>query len=163
MKLSWFYIDGDIDVKQYPPWFFRDVLRMDFSTAIRSENVREQNHSVVSRHWFIDAWFQCERCKGEFCWTAEEQKYWFDELKLRVDSCPHCCKECRQGIRSGKQLRQRCDAEITAALQPSALPEVKKEMLDIIDHMEKSHKGDIPESVRRNRRTLEKQLMKQNY
>ena len=163
---NWFCMDGNINVKGYPSYFFDNVLRVDFSTAIRSKNVKEQNFSVVPRHWFIDAWFLCERCKEEFCWTAEEQKYWFEELKFNVSSCPHCCKECRQVIRLQKQLRQQYDMGIIAALHRSASPKVKKEMLNIIDHMKNfpygRDSGEIPESIRRNRRTLEKQLLKQN-
>ena len=58
-KKDWFALDGDIDVNQYLPGFFHNALRLDLSTAIRSDNVHSQNFSVVPRHWFIDAWFRC--------------------------------------------------------------------------------------------------------
>ena len=157
MKKSWVYLDGDIDIDRCPPSFFPHALRMDFSTAIRSKNVREQNFSVVPRHWFIDAWFRCKQCDEEFCWAAEEQKHWFDELKFQVDSVPLHCKRCRRSIR----LRKRYNAEIAAALKKSASVGVKKEMLEIIDNMSKSSNDNTHESIQRNRQTLEKQLLKQ--
>jgi hypothetical protein len=153
---NWFNLDGDIDVEQYPPSFFHNALRVDLSTAIRSENVREQNYTVIPRHWFIDAWFRCESCNEEFCWTAEEQRYWFDELKFNVASIPRHCKKCRHSIR----LRKQYNAEITAALKKSAPVDIKKEMLDIIDRMSKSPKEQTFGSIQRNRQTLEKQLQK---
>jgi hypothetical protein len=162
MKTDWFSIDGDVDVQQYPPGFFHHALRMDFSTAIRSENVLEQYFSVVPRHWFIDAWFRCKQCNEEFCWAAQEQKHWFDELKFYVGVVPNRCKTCRQSIRQRKELRKQYDAEITAALRKSATSEMKKKMLGIIDLLKQSFGNNIPDSIQKNQQTLEKQLLKQN-
>jgi allantoicase len=153
--------DGDVDVKHYPTFFFWNVLRMDFSTAIRAENVEEQNFSRgyhAPRCWFIDAWFRCERCKEEFCWTKEEQKLWFEEYKLRVDSVPHVCPLCRREIYEHVNLRRHYDAGIAAALEKSASVEVKKEMLDIINHLKRYLKDKMPESIQKNLRTLTNQL-----
>ena len=151
-------MDGDIDVRQHPSWFFQDALRMDYSSAIRSKEVGTQDFFVVPRHWFIDAWFCCERCNGEFCWTKEEQKHWFDKLKLRVDSVPHVCPQCRWRIRKLIDLRKRYDAEIATALKKSAPIAVKKEMLDLVDRLQSLSNDNIPESIQRNRRTLKNQL-----
>ena len=159
-KGSWYNINGDVDVKQYPSYFFPRVLRMDFSTAIRSQNVLEQDFTSVPRHWFIDAWFVCRRCKEEFCWTAEEQKNWFDEWKFYVDSVPHCCKPCRQAIRSQKQLRDQYAVGIAAALRKSAAPEAKREMIETIDRIIESSDGRISEKFREKRDILERQLRK---
>jgi hypothetical protein len=153
---GWSNLDGNVDVEQCLPGLFRNALRVDLSTAIRSANVKEQNFSVFPRHWFIDAWFRCESCNEEFCWTAEEQRYWFDELKFNVASAPRHCKKCRQSIR----LRKRYNAGIMAALKKSASVDVKKEMLDIIDRMSKTPKEQTYGSIPRNRQTLENQLQK---
>jgi hypothetical protein len=153
--------EGDIDVREYPTWFFDNVLRMDFKNAIRATDVSKQNYTVVPRHWYIDAWFRCKQCSCEFCWTALEQKYWFEDLFFWIDSCPTLCKECRADVREIKRLRQLYDAKITRTKLRSASIEEKQEVIDIINTMEQSMKKPLEDYLKAARELLWKQIKNQ--
>ncbi len=59
-------------------------------------DIRKQNYAVFPRSIYVDIEEQCAVCKRPFIFFAEEQKYWFEELKFWVDA--HCtrCVDCRK-------------------------------------------------------------------
>ncbi len=142
--------------EDYPEWFYPDVIRLDFSSAIPTDDYMKQNFSTVPRHWFIDAWFYCEECKKEFCWTALEQKRWFDELHFYVGSHPNECRDCRKKRRRMKSYQ----ANIKSLLRRAASFESKEDMVKLIHQIEVDLGQALPESLRKNLEILEKQIAK---
>ena len=92
---------GDTDPRKMPMHLFYGAIKLDNDTAIRAD-ITVQNYSVCPRHWYIDATFICDGCKQEFCFSATEQKYWYEALRFYVDSQPKKCKSCRQYERDRK-------------------------------------------------------------
>ena len=74
--------------------FFSKALGLDYSTAVRADTSK-QDFSVYPRHWYLDATFCCFRCGRSFVFSADEQRYWYEELKFHVDSKAKHCGECR--------------------------------------------------------------------
>src|SRR4051794_10797523 len=84
---------GDSDPRKMPGHLFWGVRHLDYSTAVRAD-ISQQNFSVCPRHWYIDAAFHCSRCDQSFVFTADEQKFWYEQLKFWIDSIPKECATC---------------------------------------------------------------------
>lgn len=149
-------IFGEDDPADMPPHFFWAHLRLDFASAVKADTSR-QNFTVCPRHWYLDATFACTRCKQEFLFSAEEQRYWYEELRFYVDSHPRQCQECRSELRKLKALRQEYDREIANALRRESSSQLKERLIVVIDTL---RDGGIvlPDRADQNRNTLAKQL-----
>ena len=152
----WYTPGENIDVHEYPEWFFHNAIKMDFENAVRAD-ISKQSYTVVPRHWYIDAWFQCLRCSREFCWTTEEQKRWFEDLSFWIDSRPTRCKECRAAVREIKRLHRLYDEKIARTKLRSASIESKQELIDAIDAIE-SMNEPLPRHLWDARELLRKQI-----
>jgi hypothetical protein len=86
--------------------YFYKALSVDYSSAVRADTTK-QNFKVCPRHWYVDATFACSDCGREFGFSAEEQRYWFEELRFYVDSQATRCPACR------KQRRAKYDAPMS--------------------------------------------------
>ena len=106
---------GELDPRSMPSHLFFGAIRLDFDSALKAD-ISKQNYSVCPRYWYIDATFNCRRCENEFCFTAEEQRNWYEQLNFYVDSLPKHCLPCRRRLRDQKQNRQEYDRDIAAAL-----------------------------------------------
>ena len=55
--------------EKMPRHFFPRVKKLDYSSAIKADvpRVRMSASSVIPRCWYIDAWFDCEKCGKEYC------------------------------------------------------------------------------------------------
>jgi hypothetical protein len=155
MDSSWFC--GGNDPKQYPAHFFFRTLHMDFSTAQRAD-VSKQNFSVVPRHWYIDADFECIDCRKAFTFSADEQRFWYEDRQFWVDSTPSRCVKCRKAQRNKLKLKQRYDALIAKALRGKDM-EAKKEIVQIVDELEAAGLK-LPLKMKGNRALLYAQLRK---
>lgn len=97
---------GDTDPKTMPPHFFHGAVFIDYSTAVRAE-VAKQDYTSCPRHWYIDATFRCIDCGKDFLFSAEEQRFWYEERKFYVDSIPTRCPICRKKERARKSAAQK--------------------------------------------------------
>jgi hypothetical protein len=126
-----FGLFGESDPRGMPPHFFWRHVGLDYDSAIRADTSK-QDFSVAPRHWYIDAVFRCARCGGEFCFTAAEQKRWYEGYRFYVDSLPQECPACRRELRRLKSLRQEYDRIIAKALSSNDL-NLKARVATIID------------------------------
>lgn len=138
-----------------PRHFFWECLHINHASAIRAD-VSRQNYSVCPRHWYVDATFKCSRCSETFCFTAAEQKRWYEELGFYVDSYPKNCPACRRNNRQKTRLRQEYDRDIESTLQSKDV-ESKKHLANVIDELY-SCDSDLPDKIHTNRRILGKQI-----
>lgn len=146
---------GEINSRNMPTHFFWECLHLDHATAVRA-NVSRQNYSVCPRHWYIDATFSCSRCLKAFCFTAAEQKQWYEELGFYVDSYAKTCGECRRDERKRKALRQTYDRDIESDLQSKDI-NAKQQLAIIIDEL-CTCDHDLPMKLHENRATLGRQI-----
>jgi hypothetical protein len=58
-------------------------------------------YGVLPR-FYIDRAFICRDCGREELWTAEQQKWWYEEAKGHIDSCAVRCRACRQARKANK-------------------------------------------------------------
>ena len=147
---------GQNDPQQMPPHFFWRHLRLDYDSAIKADTSK-QDFSVAPRHWYIDATFECNRCHKEFCFTAAEQKAWYEDYAFYVDSCPNECQVCRREIRRLKSLWQEYDREIAQALLTRTELEVKTRLASVIDELREAGEA-LPAKTHENREVLAKQI-----
>jgi hypothetical protein len=146
---------GRSNPKRMPSHFFFGSLRMDYKTAQKAD-IEKQNYTTCPRHWYVDAVFTCCGCGEEFTFSAEEQRFWYEDKKFYVDAFPKRCIQCRKAERTRIELRQRYDARISAALGDCAA-EAKQEVVELINDLEIAE-GELPERMRQNRATLCAQL-----
>ena len=140
-----------------PFHLFSGSRRLDYSTAQRAD-ISRQNYSVCPRHWYVDATFACRDCAEEFVFSANEQRFWYEDRYFWIDSLPTRCISCRKGQRTLLNLRKRYDALISTAL--GACPaKTKKEIVAIVDELEAAE-DEIPEKMKQNRTVLYAQLSK---
>ncbi|MEM8735510.1 MAG: zinc-ribbon domain containing protein [Planctomycetota bacterium] len=147
----------DFDPCELPAYQFWQCLRLDPDTAIRADTAR-QNFSMYPRTWYVDAEFRCSRCEEVFCFSAEEQRLWYEELGFYVDSYAKDCPACRKDTRQRKELRQRYDAGINEALQ-SKDTSMKIAICEVIDQL-CDQEAELPSRIHENRLILAKQIEK---
>ncbi len=147
---------GESDPKAMPAHLFWENRGLDFDSAIKAV-ISRQNFSVCPRHWYINATFTCSRCGTDFLFSAEEQRFWYEELRFYVDSCPRQCQQCRSDLRQLKALRQEYDRDIARAMGRASSPELKARLIAVIDTL---MDGGIvlPDRAIESRSTLAKQL-----
>jgi hypothetical protein len=147
---------GKSDPRKMPSHLFWGALHLDYATAVQAD-VSKQNRSICPRYWYIDAAFRCARCGNTFVFTAEEQRFWYEELGFWIDSKAKHCGECRRKLRELKALRQEYDRGVGAALDRNASAQQKQTLVDVIDGLDAGG-VQLPEKMQEHRRILAKQL-----
>lgn len=106
---------GDTDPRKMPKHLFFGALSLQFESAERADTAK-QDFSVCPRHWYIDATFQCEACSTEFVFSAQEQRFWYEDRGFYVDSIPRKCPACRKQARRVKLLKQQYESQISGTI-----------------------------------------------
>ena len=97
---------GDTDPRKMPLHLFHGAVSLDYGTAMRAE-VTKQDYTVCPRHWYIDATFKCIDCGKHFLFSADEQRFWYEQRRFFVDSIPTRCPACRKKERARKLAAQK--------------------------------------------------------
>jgi hypothetical protein len=92
---------GNTDPLKMPLHLFHGAVSIDYATAVRAD-VTKQDYTVCPRHWYIDATFKCRDCDEDFLFSAQEQRFWYEQRRFYVDSQPVRCPECRKKERARK-------------------------------------------------------------
>ena len=146
---------GRDDPRGMPPHFFYRSRRIDYGSAVRADP-EKQNASICPRHWYVNTIFPCERCGGEFAFTAAEQRVWYEDYGFWIDSLPQHCLDCRRKLREAKAARQDYDRSIAEALA-TADRELKLRLAGAIDQLYELGE-ELPPRINENRRRLARQL-----
>ena len=144
------------DPLKMPRHFFSNALRVNYASAIRAD-ISRQDYSVYPRCWYMDAEVKCDRCEKSFVFSADEQRFWYEDARFYVDSFPRQCKACRRELRELKSLRQEYDRDITAVLADRSNLSKKQRLVDIVKTLE-SGGVRLPEKVREHCRMLQEQI-----
>ena len=146
---------GKVNPRDMPVHFFFGSVRLDYGSAIRAD-ISRQNCSVCPRYWYLDAIFRCTRCNTEFCFTASEQRHWYEDLGFWVDAFPKKCPACRSQLRNLNALRQEYDRDVARVLRTRDLEE-KERLAHVIDQLYEIG-GELPERINENRQRLAQQI-----
>lgn len=65
-------------------------------------------------HYF-DVTRRCVDCERMFIFFAEEQRYWYEILRFKLDADCIRCIECRKSIQRAESLRKRYDQLVNAS------------------------------------------------
>jgi hypothetical protein len=148
-------IFGEHDPRRMSPGYFPRHLRLNFDSAIKAD-VSKQNFSVMPRHWYIDATILCIRCRCEFCFSADEQKVWYEDYGFFVKSFPKTCKGCRHKARELRALRREYNQDIVAVLRSDDL-NWKMRIASVFDRLCEFWRG-LPDKRHTNRERLARQI-----
>jgi hypothetical protein len=150
-------IFGSTDPRMMPGHLFGGAIHLDYGTAIRGDP-RKQNYSVCPRHWYIDADFNCARCRKEFTWTANEQKAWFEKYNFWIDSHPRLCKMCMADRKHLEALRLEYDSTVAAARPRDAIGQ-KRRIVEVVRELEAAF-GRLHAKMIETKELFERQIQK---
>lgn len=132
-----------------------EIVNVDYRSEIKAI-VSKQKFSIRPLESYVDITLRCEGCKIEFCFSAKEQKLWYEEYGFIVDSYAKNCRKCRSELRRRKALRRSYDRRIHFAIHSKCLDD-KKGMALIIDEIFKLDPV-VPYKIRKNHEILECQI-----
>ncbi len=56
--------------------------------------------------WYVDKDFVCADCGTEETWTAEQQKWYYEEAKGTLYATAKRCQKCRMKIKEAKAIQR---------------------------------------------------------
>jgi hypothetical protein len=82
---------------------------------------------------YFDVLVKCQDCQDVFTFSADEQKYWYEELNFWIQSRPNRCRPCRTRQRSQKRANQELSEQLQKidVQDPFELAEVAKLYFDL--------------------------------
>jgi hypothetical protein len=84
----------------------QDDVKVIWGTAIAAREARQCGGMTLVTHYY-DLDRRCRRCGRRFIFYAEEQQYWYEELKFDLGAEAVCCVPCRKSLRAEKRRRRR--------------------------------------------------------
>lgn len=77
-------------------------------TAVRA-NIAKLPYTIIAIEFYHDLKRVCRICNQKFIFFAEEQQYWYEDLKLPLHADAINCVKCRRETRKLKNLKLRYD------------------------------------------------------
>ena len=77
-------------------------------TAVRA-NIAKLPYEIIPTELYHDLKRVCRSCNQNFIFFAEEQQYWYEDLKLPLQADAVNCVTCRRKVRELKNLKSRYD------------------------------------------------------
>lgn len=89
--------------QEYYSWMMnrmpKDAIPADWSK-------HKPHNSYGPLFWYEDQSKKCIDCGREYVFSKEEQKHWYEELKIPIYAEANRCKECRATIRETKMAQK---------------------------------------------------------
>ncbi|WP_345468631.1 zinc-ribbon domain containing protein [Actinoallomurus oryzae] len=128
---------------------FRPVLPPG---AVRGDPARQRGfcpHCRPPRYFYASQELRCRRCGTAFAWPAEQQRHWYEVLRLSVAGRPPAlCPRCRRERRAARELGQRL---ARAADDVRDNPDDVGALLELAaataEHREKAGSGDLARGI----------------
>jgi len=148
--------------ERYAAYRFPQAQRLDYRSAIRADVSKHHSSTYFGsdRSWYIDAWFDCEQCGKEFCWTANEQQVWFEEYHFWIDSCPILCLDCRRKRRRTCLIKNDYARMAKIATLRTTDLKTKQQTLYMINEIEQLSGEPLPRGIAEKRDILIRQIEK---
>ncbi len=163
LELPWRFEDFDCPTPMtMPARFFPGVKRLDYRSAIRADvsQVRASCFSDMPRCWYVDAWFDCEKCGKEYCWTAKVQQTWFERFHLWSEAYSKICPECRGKRRELYRLQNRFALESKQAILHGTDLKTKQRVLEMVEEIERLSEEPLTKGILEKRDILKRQIEK---
>ena len=80
----------------------KTLLRVDYSALKQDLTYYDNARFFLSSGWYRDEPFHCIDCGKLEIWTAEQQKWWYEEAKGSVLTIANRCLKCRKKHREEK-------------------------------------------------------------
>lgn len=131
--------------------------------AVRG-NPREQHfcgYCHFPKYFYLDETRRCVQCGEDFVFTADEQKFWYENLKFNFHSTAIRCRDCRRQRRSVKALQRSLEAAAAQLEQSGEDPLVQLAYAEaLIEYRRASGSGDLTKALSacRKARKLDSQL-----
>lgn len=123
--------------------FWRLQNEMFFpETAIRADLTRQHPHDLdFPMPWYVDILKTCRDCGRRFIFFAEEQRYWYEQLRFKLDADCVRCPACRKD----DQVRRAAFDRYTRSIGAAALGAADLSQL-VVDVMLLWHEGMITDA-----------------
>ena len=105
-RITGLHVEPSYDPAAGPLVFLHWLAGQIPNTAIPSD-VSKQRPATVQVTHYLDAERICRRCNQPFIFFAEEQKFWYEELKFPLEADARECFKCRREIRDLQKLKER--------------------------------------------------------
>ncbi|MCM2416623.1 zinc-ribbon domain containing protein [Streptomyces sp. RKAG293] len=116
--------------------------------AVRGDPSRQSrfcSHCRPPKYFYVNQGLRCRECGTAFVWPAEQQRYWYEDLRLSAAAgppgrCPKCGRARRAALAVRQRLSSAADTVRTAPEDIGALLEYAAAMAE---HREKLGEGDL--------------------
>jgi putative zinc ribbon protein len=122
------------------------------SGAVRGDPFRQTGfcpHCRPPKYFYVDTDLTCRQCGTGFLWPAEQQRHWYEVLKLSAAAgppsrCPECRREAREARVNGRRL-----AEATAAVRerPDDVEALVEYAAAMAEHGRRLGSGDLARGI----------------
>ena len=86
-----------------------------FPGSVLVADTRKQNYSVYPKKYYVDVLNECLSCGAPFVFFAQEQKHWYETLRLHVATDCLSCSHCRaQAIANRQPLKRLSNCAVAA-------------------------------------------------
>jgi predicted nucleic-acid-binding Zn-ribbon protein len=107
--------------KDVVPWPPGNVL-VDLPRLAPNNSYGYACHDFVARGYYLPIAFTCRDCGVPEVWSAESQKWWYEEMKGDIFTTAIRCRPCRARERERKQLaKQKTAAGYAKKLEALAI------------------------------------------
>ena len=164
-ELAYPYRPEDFDCpipEKLPLHFFPRVKRLDYRSAIKADvsRVFMSAWSVIPRCWYIDAWFDCEKCGKEYCWSAKTQQLWFERFQFYEFAYPKLCPDCRKKRKRIAKLTEQYASMARIAILRTTGLKIKQQALELINEIEQLSEKSLTRGIAEKRDILLRQIEK---
>ena len=92
-----------------------------FPRSVLLADTRRQNFALYPKKYYVDVLNKCLSCGARFVFFAQEQKHWFETLRLHVAtdclSCPYCRAQAIANRQPLKRLSNWAEAAASTGQQ----------------------------------------------
>ena len=108
--------------------------------------IGSQNYSFTPHFAYFDIKSNCFNCKNDFVFSKEEQRHWYESIKLYSYASPDNCFKCRQEIRKVK-VQNKILSEILSKKESEFTKEDLEEIITIYKEWNKENKVNYYQSL----------------
>lgn len=112
-RLTGLDVADSLDGSVYCHWHSPPGVRVP-STAVAADVSRQAKATLHVTHYF-DAKRVCRKCERPFLFFAEEQKYWYEDLRFPLEADCLDCHPCRKDEQRLRAIRKKYDALLEEA------------------------------------------------
>jgi len=103
-----------------PDYYSWRMASMPADAIVADWSKHHPHNSYSPPFWYADTVVQCKACARKFLFSKEEQRHWYEELKLPIYASAVRCPECRARVRAAKKSQREHMAEVaTRAPHPN--------------------------------------------